>query len=1051
MQRTAALLLVLSLSKTAASQVVINEIGIAPAGGSGSQFTELFNRSGCAVDLSCYTLVFSSTSGGGNPTGWTVKIPSGKSIAAGGYFLLGGTAGAAGLSGGTGYPTGGATGSYAGTADVNVGTAAITANAVYTKQFLDAGSFPNTKGQLTLLDATGNPLASVSYNNGNNPGSYPLSAYTTCAASGNMQGLNNVPDPGASVNNVTAAFTAATNQGIYLRSNGTYATETGLTPGAANAGNGGTQICSGPVLNSVSSVAVCANASTQTVTVSCSAANAPVTYSLTWSTTPLNNFTGVNNASIGSGVSFNIPANTAPGIYTGYLTLANGCGGSCTKSFTVTVSPLPFVSAGTYGPVCLNALPVNLLGTPGGGIFTGAGVTANLFTPAAAGNYTVSYAYTDAITGCTNQASAVVAVSVPTNSYITACTGNTPYFFYGQPLTATGLHTVLLPNGNGCTDTASIYLVVKQTISVDTAACDSITYNGTAYYADANLTQTIGSAITACDSVVKNVHIRVKEPGVRDTTVCLPYNGSFALLGQTFTASGNYVLHTVNAAGCDSTIRLRLTVAATQTQTHAGCDSVRLNGQFFYASASFTDTLQSQSGCDSLIRIHNVIVRHGSHTYTTACLAAGQTFTFNGQTLSSSGTYSATLNGTFCDSIVHLYLVVARAARFVLNGCDRVVYNGNLYTASTVVRDTVKSVITFCDSLYREAEIIINPLSPTFITACVSPGGGYLFNGQALTSSGHYTTTYSSSSGCDSIVNLHLVVGRLQTQTLTGCDTVVYKGGIYTTSTSLSDTLKSAATQCDSLITVTAITVYKKPTLNISNDTTICRWGTAALTASSSNAAVSWPAIGNTSTISVSPQSSTAYVALAVDAAGCTNKKTVTVSVQNFFLHLSADRNPALSGTSVTVQSSSNVFYSTALWEPVAMFDNQGSREQRFTLDTSVTVIAVAQTTVGCRDTATLNLTAIPLDDVYIPSGFTPNGDGRNDEVRIMGTGIKQLTFAVFNRWGQPVFSTADKSKGWNGKLKGTTLPAGVYVYVARIVKANGRVTERKGTITLIR
>src|SRR5207245_163767 len=106
-QRTAVLSIVLLLTRAAASQIVINEIGIAPTGGAGSQFVELFNRSGCPVDLSCYTLVFSSTSGGGNPTGWTIKIPGGKSIAPGSYFLLGGTAGTAGVSGGTGYPTGG--------------------------------------------------------------------------------------------------------------------------------------------------------------------------------------------------------------------------------------------------------------------------------------------------------------------------------------------------------------------------------------------------------------------------------------------------------------------------------------------------------------------------------------------------------------------------------------------------------------------------------------------------------------------------------------------------------------------------------------------------------------------------------------------------------------------------------------------------------------------------------------------------------------------------------------------------------------------------------
>ena len=90
---------------TSLAQVVINEVGIAPAGGSSSQFIELYNRNGCTIDLSCYSLVFSSTSSGGNSTGWTIKIPFGKSIAPGGFFLIGGTAGSAGVISGTGYPT----------------------------------------------------------------------------------------------------------------------------------------------------------------------------------------------------------------------------------------------------------------------------------------------------------------------------------------------------------------------------------------------------------------------------------------------------------------------------------------------------------------------------------------------------------------------------------------------------------------------------------------------------------------------------------------------------------------------------------------------------------------------------------------------------------------------------------------------------------------------------------------------------------------------------------------------------------------------------------
>src|SRR5438046_826897 len=77
------------------SQIVINEVGISPTGGTdgnGGEYIELFNKSGCTMNIGCYVIVFSGTSGTGNPTGWTIKIPSGLSIPSGGYFIIGGIA-----------------------------------------------------------------------------------------------------------------------------------------------------------------------------------------------------------------------------------------------------------------------------------------------------------------------------------------------------------------------------------------------------------------------------------------------------------------------------------------------------------------------------------------------------------------------------------------------------------------------------------------------------------------------------------------------------------------------------------------------------------------------------------------------------------------------------------------------------------------------------------------------------------------------------------------------------------------------------------------------
>ena len=107
--------------------------------------------------------------------------------------------------------------------------------------------------------------------------------------------------------------------------------------------------------------------------------------------------------------------------------------------------------------------------------------------------------------------------------------------------------------------------------------------------------------------------------------------------------------------------------------------------------------------------------------------------------------------------------------------------------------------------------------------------------------------------------------------------------------------------------------------------------------------------------------------------------------------------------------------------------------------DTSVTIKVIARAESGCKDTAYLHL------------AFTPNNDNRNETVRPAGTGVQEADFKIFNRWGQLVFYTTDKYKGWDGMFMGRPQPAGTYVYVVKVKKLNGKVIEKKGTITLIK
>jgi gliding motility-associated-like protein len=90
--------------------------------------------------------------------------------------------------------------------------------------------------------------------------------------------------------------------------------------------------------------------------------------------------------------------------------------------------------------------------------------------------------------------------------------------------------------------------------------------------------------------------------------------------------------------------------------------------------------------------------------------------------------------------------------------------------------------------------------------------------------------------------------------------------------------------------------------------------------------------------------------------------------------------------------------------------------------------------------------------DVMLPTGFTPNGDGRNDVFAPLGIRFaKSVSVEIWNRWGQLVFSSTDPAKGWDGNFQGSEAQTGVYAVLLKYTMYNGEDKTKKGNVTLIR
>lgn len=92
---------------------------------------------------------------------------------------------------------------------------------------------------------------------------------------------------------------------------------------------------------------------------------------------------------------------------------------------------------------------------------------------------------------------------------------------------------------------------------------------------------------------------------------------------------------------------------------------------------------------------------------------------------------------------------------------------------------------------------------------------------------------------------------------------------------------------------------------------------------------------------------------------------------------------------------------------------------------------------------------------LYMPTGFTPNGDGFNDYFAPQNSfsdAQADFIFIIYNRWGQKIYeSTNIGDPGWDGTASGEMCPEGVYVYLIRYVSTEGEIFEKKGTVTLLR
>ncbi|HET7896270.1 MAG TPA: gliding motility-associated C-terminal domain-containing protein, partial [Flavisolibacter sp.] len=139
-------------------------------------------------------------------------------------------------------------------------------------------------------------------------------------------------------------------------------------------------------------------------------------------------------------------------------------------------------------------------------------------------------------------------------------------------------------------------------------------------------------------------------------------------------------------------------------------------------------------------------------------------------------------------------------------------------------------------------------------------------------------------------------------------------------------------------------------------------------------------------------------------------------------------------------------------WSPAAGLSSPSVASPVATLTTDQTYVLTVTNSQGCTASDTLNIRVFDRSDIFVPSAFTPNGDGKNDVLHLVTPGFRQLLyFRIYNRWGQVLFETSSGSQGWNGRWHNQPLPPAVYIWMAAGTGDDGRRYEKKGTVLLLR
>ena len=243
------------------------------------------------------------------------------------------------------------------------------------------------------------------------------------------------------------------------------------------------------------------------------------------------------------------------------------------------------------------------------------------------------------------------------------------------------------------------------------------------------------------------------------------------------------------------------------------------------------------------------------------------------------------------------------------------------------------------------------------------------------------------------------------------------------------------------------------PETNLGDDIEICE-GDSVLIIDAYLESASYLWNDNSTTSSLTIESTGVYSVIQTDSNGCRNSDTIIIIINplpnsdfTFDPQPTDLNNPNILFTNIT---SINTSYQWNLGDGTIL-ENLPNINHTYQNSGEYDVSLISLNEFGCIDTIKYQIIIDPGGfDLFIPKAFTPNNDDHNELFVIKGRYIIDFNINIFNRWGKKIFESDNIEKYWDGRFEGKLVQQEKYTYLVTILDINGDIHEFTGIVNVI-